>query len=138
MVRLTVVIPFLFLVACVCTYPSKTPDNEELYDDRNNINNQSLSLRRQPTYNYNNNGSGSVGQTQNTSITQHFGDINYGNNATSEPAHIVNIDGGLANGGASYGSGNGGNGGFSNAYGGREVPAHQGWLSRVLSEIGYQ
>ncbi|XP_050555103.1 probable serine/threonine-protein kinase clkA isoform X3 [Spodoptera frugiperda] len=120
MVRLTVVIPFLFLVACVCTYPSKTPDNEELNDDRNNINNQSTTTT---TYNYNNNGSGSVGQTQNTSITQHFGDINYGN-GTSIPAHIVNINGGVANGGASYGSGNGGHGGFNTFYGDKHQKMH--------------
>ncbi|XP_050555106.1 N66 matrix protein-like isoform X6 [Spodoptera frugiperda] len=123
MVRLTVVIPFLFLVACVCTYPSKTPDNEELYDDRNNINNQSLRLRRQ-TYNYNNNGNGSIGQINNSSIKQHFGNINYGNNGTSKPTHIVNINGGVANGGASYGSGNGGHGGFNTLSGDKHQKMH--------------
>ncbi|KAF9803263.1 hypothetical protein SFRURICE_007109 [Spodoptera frugiperda] len=109
-------------------------DNEELYDDRNNINKQSLRLRRQ-TYNFN--GTYKTGVVNNNASSSHFRDNYYGN-GTSEPSRILNINGGLANGGASYGSGNGGNGGFSNAYGGYQVPANQGWLSRVLGGIYYQ
>ncbi|KAF9803266.1 hypothetical protein SFRURICE_007112 [Spodoptera frugiperda] len=121
MVRLTVVIPFLYLVACVCTYPYKIPDNEELYDHRNIINNQSLRLSRQTCkyYFYGNN----YWNTQNPTLSQHLGNINY-DNGTSKPAHIVNIHGGVANGGSSYGSGNGGHGGFNTLSGDKHQKMH--------------
>ncbi|XP_022822158.1 heterogeneous nuclear ribonucleoprotein A2 homolog 2-like [Spodoptera litura] len=114
MVRLTVLISFSFLVACVSANSLKLPDNEELYKDRDNAYETSLKLKRQ-TYNF-----GTGGPSYGSGHGGHGGHVgnnyygNVSNNGSS--SSVYNINGGAGNGGNSYGGGPAGGGGFKIAY----------------------
>ncbi|CAH1639464.1 unnamed protein product [Spodoptera littoralis] len=117
MARLTVLISFSFLVACVSANSLKSPDNEELYKDRDNAYKTSLKLKRQ-TYNFGaggpSYGSGHGGNGG------HVGNNYYGNVSNNgSPSSVYNINGGAGNGGNSYGGGPAGVGGFKRGNAGK-------------------